>query len=220
MIINNTGLLALGALGHPELDSVTFERGKPEPINMEGSPKYIASEMCQTMNEHWGYTQNDFCYKSLKSLIEDFCICRRYGSNFLLNLGPMGDGSVRLMDKAILGELGRWTNIFKEALYLPRPCEVTGTSKSEDFVLKHGDTYYLFCLNLPMMLNPNVTKAEEGNFTDTFRFDKKIKSVTWLDQPQTSLKFEQNDGETTVYSTPYSYGQQLVARVAKIEIEK
>ena len=45
MIINNTGLFNLGALGHPELDSVTFERGKPQPINMEGAPKYVASEM-------------------------------------------------------------------------------------------------------------------------------------------------------------------------------
>lgn len=30
MIINNTGLSARGALGHIELDSVTFERGKPD----------------------------------------------------------------------------------------------------------------------------------------------------------------------------------------------
>lgn len=45
MIINNTGMGAMGQLGHIELDSVTFERGAPKPINMEGSPKYIASEM-------------------------------------------------------------------------------------------------------------------------------------------------------------------------------
>lgn len=55
MIINNTGMDACGALGHMELDSVTFEQGKPHPINLEDSPKYIAREMNRTMNDHWGY---------------------------------------------------------------------------------------------------------------------------------------------------------------------
>ena len=54
MIINNTGLSATGALGHPELDSVTFEQGLPKPLNRAGHPKYVAIEMCQTMNAHWG----------------------------------------------------------------------------------------------------------------------------------------------------------------------
>ena len=39
MIINNTGLDKRGSLGHIELDSVTFERGRPQPINLEDSPK-------------------------------------------------------------------------------------------------------------------------------------------------------------------------------------
>ncbi|MBQ2774238.1 MAG: alpha-L-fucosidase, partial [Clostridia bacterium] len=92
MIINNTGLSALGELGHIELDSVTFERGRPRPINLEGSPKYIASEMCQVFANHWGYAKRDFNFKSLSEIIEDLCSCRRYGANYLLNVGPMGNG--------------------------------------------------------------------------------------------------------------------------------
>lgn len=42
IIINNTGLHAGGALGHIELDSVTFERGRPQPNNMSVSPKSAA----------------------------------------------------------------------------------------------------------------------------------------------------------------------------------
>ena len=52
MIINNTGVNARGELGHIELDSVTFERGRPAPINTEGTPKYISSEMCEVFAEH------------------------------------------------------------------------------------------------------------------------------------------------------------------------
>ena len=39
IIVNNTCLTALGELGHIELDSVTCERGRPKPTNLEGSPK-------------------------------------------------------------------------------------------------------------------------------------------------------------------------------------
>ena len=77
-------------LGHIELDSVTFERGRPKPINMEGSPKYIAGEMCQIFANHWGYAKRDFNYKSMAEIIEDLCTCRRYGANLLINVGPMG----------------------------------------------------------------------------------------------------------------------------------
>ena len=69
MIINNTGLSALGALGHIELDSVTFERGKPQPLNMDGAPKYVASEMCQVFADHWGYAKEDLNYKSPADMI-------------------------------------------------------------------------------------------------------------------------------------------------------
>lgn len=220
MIINNTGLNARGALGHIELDSVTFERGRPGAINMEDSPKYIASEMCQTLNEHWGYTKQDFCYQSLKSLIEDLCVCRRYGSNLLLNVGPMGNGYLRPLDKAMLEEMGNWVEINKEALYLPRPCGVEVTSKPEDFVLEKDGTYYLFCHNLPMAANPDVVLFREGNFIDEFKFDKKIKSITCLDDPSVAFEFEQKDGVTTVKSVCYPYGMHLAVRVAKIEIEK
>ena len=47
------------------------------------------------------YAKKDLNYKPLGSVIEDFAVCRRYRSNFLLNVGPMGDGSLRPMDKAM-----------------------------------------------------------------------------------------------------------------------
>ena len=220
MIINNTGLQALGALGHIELDSVTFERGKPGPINMEGAPKYVASEMCEIFAEHWGYAARDYKYKSLKDIIEEFCVCRRFGSNMLLNVGPMGDGNLRPLDKAMLETLGEWVKIHKEAVYLPRPCDVKVTSSNEkDFVLEKDGVYYLFCHNITTSLeNVDVVKAEKGDMDKTFVFDKEIARISWLDNAE-QLDFEQKDGETTLYCKPYLYGENYVVRVAKIEIK-
>lgn len=219
MIINNTGLGAQGALGHIELDSVTFERGKPQPLNMEGAPKYIASEMCQVFADHWGYAQEDLNYKSPADMIRDLTVCRRYGSNLLMNVGPMGDGTLRLMDKAIYDLMGQWIKVNGEAVYEPHPCGIEVENKPDDFILEKDNTYYLFCDHLPMSADPNVALRQEGDYRDVFTMSKKIKSVTWLDNGA-PVEFEQDGDRVTVKTVPYTYGRQLVVRVAKIETEE
>lgn len=216
MIINNTGLSKLGELGHIELDSVTFERGKPQPINMEGAPKYIASEMCETMGEHWGYARNDLKFKSSATIIEEIAECRRYGANMLLNVGPMGDGSLRKMDEAILEAVGVWTKFYDEAIRSPRPTDIKIENKEKDFILADGDNYYLFCYDLPSYIDVNVSLGGSVLYEDRFGFDKPVKSVKWLENGE-DLPFEQADGKVTIHTKPFEYGNQLVVRVAKIE---
>lgn len=216
MIINNTGLSALGALGHIELDSVTFERGRPQPLNMESAPKYVASEMCQILADHWGYADQDFNFKAPGEMIRDLGCCRRYGSNFLLNVGPMGNGLIRPLDKEIYALLGRWVELNKEALYDVRPAGIQVENKESDFILQKGNTYYLFCDNLPMSADPNVHKGgENAEFMDCFTFNKKITSITWLDNAE-EVAFKQDGNNVQVYTVPFQYGRQLVVRVAKI----
>ena len=79
MIINNTGLSALGEVGQAEVDSVTFERGKPSRIDRSG--KYVGMEMCQILNSHWGYARNDIAYKSLTSILDDLADSRHFASS-------------------------------------------------------------------------------------------------------------------------------------------
>lgn len=218
MIINNTGLSARGELGHIELDSVTFERGKPKPINMEGVPKYVASEMCQILASHWGYATNDFNYKSPADLIRDLATCRRYGSNLLINVGPMGNGEIHSLDREILKLIGRWVHLNSEAIYETRPSGIDVENKPEDFILQSGSTYYLFCDYLPMVSDPNVELMRLAIYSDIFTLNKRIKSVRWLDNNE-ELSFDQDDSRITVHTVPYPYGNNLVIRVAKIDTE-
>ena len=219
MIINNTGLSAQGALGHPELDSVTFERGKPQPMNMEGTPKYIASEMCQVFNDHWGYTEEDLNYKSPADMIRDLAICRRCGSNLLMNVGPTKDGTIRLIDRAMLDLMGQWAKIFAEAIYEPRPSGITVENKDCDFILQKDDVYYLFCCDLPMVADPNVALGQGGDYTDVFTLEREITEITWLDNGE-PLNFEQTGNRVCVHTEPFCYGRNLVIRVARIQSEK
>ena len=218
MIINNTGLSALGELGHIELDSVTFERGKPEPLNLEGTRKYVASEMCQVFNNHWGYAKSDFNYKAPADIIRDLTVCRGCGSNFLLNVGPMANGLISLLDKSILELIGRWVKMNAEALYEPRPSGITVENKRDDFILVNANKYYLFCDKLPMLSDPNVELVRSEVYEDIFYFDKNIKSVRWLDN-NAALTYEQDNNRVVIHTTPYKYGSHLVVRIARIETE-
>lgn len=216
MIINNTGLNALGMLGHIELDSVTFERGKPQPINQKGAQKYVASEMCEIFGDHWGYAAEDLNYKSPALMIEELAECRKYGANMLINVGPMGDGSLRQMDNATLGVIGQWVNYFDEAIRRPRPTGIKIENKAKDFILRDGKNYYLFCFNLHIEHNENVTAWHENeNSLNHFEFDEEIESVTWLDNGA-DVTFVKDKNKMSIFTEPFVYGRSLVVRVAKI----
>jgi len=215
VIVNNTGLGKLGQLGHIQLDSVTFERGKPQPLNLEGAPKYIASEMCEVFNAHWGYAQEDLFYKSPAGLIETLVDCRRYGSNLLMNVGPLGDGLLRPIDEAFLEIMGKWVNTHDEAIRAPRPTGIGVEDRPRDFLLKDGSTYYLFCMGLPMRSDPNVQRSVDENFMGHFLLEEKILSASWMDNGE-ALYFTQEAGRVSFYAKPFGYGTHGVVRVAKI----
>ena len=50
-------------------------------LNRVGMKKYVAAEMCETLNDHWGWA-TDFNYKSPALIIKNLCKCRKVGANF------------------------------------------------------------------------------------------------------------------------------------------
>lgn len=215
VIINNTGLDARGALGHIELDGVTFERGKPQPLNMEGAPKYVASEMCEVFGYHWGYASKDLHFKSPALMIEELVDCRKYGANMLMNVGPKEDGSLRPIDAATLGIMGEWVSFFEEAIRKPRPTGIKIENKPNDFLLRDGKNYYLFCFNLPMDGDVHAVCLEEADYEDSFELAEEVESVKWMDN-DADLNFKKEGNKVTIYTEKYTYDCNLVVRVAKI----
>ncbi len=204
MIINNTGLSELGKVGHPELDSVTFERGKP--CKVDNSDRHRAGEMCQILNDHWGYAKNDINYKSVKELISDLVDCRRYGCNFLLNVGPCGNGKVKVLDKAILTEIGKWVRANKGFIYEARPCDL----EAENAIMLKGNGCLYAVVDAPMASDPNVAL---GGALKEVNLGTEIKAAHWLDNGK---KIKVKNGKFTV--EPFSYGTSLIKRVAKIDL--
>ncbi len=204
MIINNTGLSALGKVGHYEIDSVTFERGKP--CFVDNSDKYRAGEMCQVLNDHWGYTKNDCNYKSVKELIENLVDCRKYNCNFLLNTGLKGNGYVNETDRTLLTELGKWVKRNKGFIYGAKASSATATNAD---VLEGEGCLYAVIKDVLMGGDPNVSNGVDGRQVCV---DAKIKSATWLDNGR---KIKIKNGTFAV--EPFAYGESLCVRVAKLK---
>ena len=208
MIINNTGLDALGRVGHPELDSVTFERGKPAFV--DNSDRHRAGEMCQVLNDHWGYASFDCNYKPVKELIENLVDCRKYNCNFLLNIGPRGDGSINGIDYGILMEIGKWLKVNKGFIYGVKSCDIT--AEGADIVKGDDGYYYAIVKDVPMSADPNVQRASQGK---KVKINAWVTSAKWLDSGE---KIKVQKGEFAV--TPFIYGTSLSVRVAKLKIRK
>ena len=219
MIINNTGLNARGAAGHPELDSVTFEQGHPTPMNREGMPKYLAAEMCYTLNHHWGIGHRDFDYKSPRELIEALCACRRVGANLLLNIGPTAQGGVDPFQRELMALIGRWMQIHGEAIYEGRPHPAT-CANPKNFVLKGDGCLYFFIENPGSSGNVNATIDAEGDGDFTFRgVTEAVESVQWMDNGE-ELTFQQTDKAFSLDATPFPYGTNTCIRIAKATLKK
>ena len=219
IIVNNTGLGARGATGNIEIDSVTFEQGRPTPMNREGMPKYIAAEMCHTLNDHWGIGANDLNYQSPASIIEHLCACRKVGANYLLNIGPTAQGGIEPMQKALMDILGRWMKLYGEAIYEGKPYGATCVA-DKNFILKGEDALYIFVHDLGKQGNANVTVG--GKYTGNLAFNKvsdEVESIEWMDNGE-KLSFVQGEGALTVNATGFPYGISTCVRVAKAKIKK
>ena len=207
MIINNTGLSELGKVGHYEIDSVTFERGNPCFVDNSDRPR--AGEMCQTLNDHWGYAREDINYKPIKELVENLVDCRKFGCNFLLNTGPTGDGSLRAMDKAMFESVGAWVKTNKECIYEIKPSTIKATNAE---IVKGNGCYYAIIKNVPMAADPNVQRLQE---TGQVCVEAKILSAEWLDNGE-KIEVENN----TFKVVPFKYSRSYSTRIAKLIIEE
>ena len=175
---------------------------------MDAGEKPIAGEMCQVLNDHWGYAKEDCNYKSVKELIENLIDCRKFGCNFLLNTGIKGNGSVNQTDKCLLTEVGKWVKVNKGFICGAYPSDKTAENAD---VLTDGEKYYAVIKNVNMSADPNVAL---GGDMRTVKLNFSAKRAKWLDSGE---KIKINKGNSFSVK-PFGYGRSYSARVAEIEI--
>ena len=215
ILINNSGLEQRGRRGNPYLDVLTFEQGQVEDTGIRDRGRHLAMEKCETMNHHWGAARLDLDYKSPRQLIEMLNTCRRNNANYLLNIGPKGDGSVPLMMRGLLEEIGIWTAMAGDNFY-------DGTLSS---IACDGDAYVIdgdgisdvYVSHLPLIGANNVVEAsdEDCRIISMDHVEKKIAGICWIDSGE-RLTFEQEGDHAWFRATGYPYGRDLVVRITRI----
>ncbi len=229
LIINNTGIQEGGRLGNPEIDSVTFERGRPPALDRRGHPKYVAAEMCHTMNFHWGIADRDFNYLSPAHVITELCLSRRAGANLLMNLGPHAQGKLPEYESAAFERVGDWIRLHggdSGPIYHGRPTRIQGqplakVAEEKDFALELDGDLYLFIFDLTATSNTMAHDAPptRGPGKRTFtNVDKPYHTAEWMDSGE-SLKLETDSAarKLILHATAYPYGSNTVVRVARLK---
>jgi alpha-L-fucosidase len=127
IIVNNRNGLG-GDFSTPEQEIVAAKSGR-------------AWESCMTMNESWGFQRADNNWKSPKTVVRNLIECAQGGGNYLLNIGPRGDGSIPDESVRILAEVGQWVSRNGQTIYTSDLCQVS-SSNFAGFTRK-GNTLYM-----------------------------------------------------------------------------
>jgi alpha-L-fucosidase len=83
------------------------------PPNVEGA----AWETPATINHTWGYRKDDTDWKSPGEIAFKLMDIVSKGGNYLLNVGPMADGTIPQASQEVLRTVGRWLQVNGEAVY-------------------------------------------------------------------------------------------------------
>jgi alpha-L-fucosidase len=105
----------------PRLDPQYGDFITPEQhIPATGMPG-VDWETCMTLNTTWGYSDHDHAWKSDSELIRNLIDIASKGGNYLLNIGPKGDGSVPEPSIKAMRNIGAWMKKNGEAIYATTP---------------------------------------------------------------------------------------------------
>lgn len=70
-----------------------------------------------TLNGTWGWSDHDFNWKSAETLIRNTVDIASKGGNYLINAGPVADGTIPEAIRTRFLELGDWMAAYGDAIY-------------------------------------------------------------------------------------------------------
>ena len=128
----------------------TFDYNTPEqkiPAGKSNDP----FEVCMTLNKHWGYYAGDEEWKSTTTVVRTFVDIASKGGNFLLNVGPTGEGIIPAGSAARLHEVGAWLKTNGEAIYgtAASPLGQLAWGRCTKKISADGTTLYLHVFDWP-----------------------------------------------------------------------
>ncbi len=151
-----------------------------------------AWETPQTLNDTWGFSKFDQNWKSPREIIKRMVAIVSKGGNYLLNVGPDGQGVIPGPSVKILKSVGDWMNRNSESIYgtAPSPFPV---EFPWGYCTRKEDLLYLHVFDWP---GDGVLKLEGLN--------NRIQRAYMLTDKERKLKLNQDKGGACLISLPES----------------
>ena len=73
-------------------------------------------ETCMTMNTTWGFSEHDQAWKTPETMVRNLIDIASKGGNYLLNIGPKGDGSIPRESIEAMQAFGKWMDSNNESI--------------------------------------------------------------------------------------------------------
>jgi alpha-L-fucosidase len=107
-----------GMEGHTKDPMFKGDYGTPEQqIPATGFGEGVSWESCMTMNGTWGFKENDTKWKSAETLVQNLIDIASKGGNYLLNVGPTGEGEIPAASLERLAAIGEWMKMNGESIH-------------------------------------------------------------------------------------------------------
>ena len=194
-IVNSRIGNGLGDYGTPEQEIPSAVSAKPW-------------ETCMTLNRHWGCNKFDQNWKSSEELLRNLIDITSKGGNYLLNVGPTGEGVIPPPNIERLDQIGNWLRLNGEAIYgcgpTPFGPELGTFSKTEKDKKGHAKfipSWEWRATTKPGMLYLHLFKWPAGEFELVDVKGKVAKAYLLADPERKSLSFRQA-GQSLVIRLP------------------
>jgi alpha-L-fucosidase len=119
LVINNRiDKARVGMAGMNGKANALGDYGTPEQtIPGNGFGPGVDWETCMTMNDTWGFNKSDTHWKSPQTIIRNLINVASKGGNYLLNVGPTGEGLIPGASVERLAVVGQWMKVNGKSIY-------------------------------------------------------------------------------------------------------
>jgi alpha-L-fucosidase len=178
-----------GMEGFTAGEAFAGDYGTPEQqVPDVAPPPGVDWETCMTMNGTWGFKTDDVNFKSTQALIRMLIDVASKGGNFLLNVGPTGDGEIPDASAERLQQIGKWMALNGESIHGTTASPFGNAKLPWGKVTQKPGKLYLHVLNWP----------KEDLKTILLPVRNKVSKAYLLAEPDPPLEFASSDLGVTV----------------------